>query len=192
MSDARPNTDGDLRLQTGSAGISTAPIDESLYNQLRRLAGAYLSSQRPGHTLQPTALVHEAYLRLVRPSKSHCVDPRAFFATAARAMRSILVDHARTRARQKRGGHMSRIPLDDIVDIFEERALDLPALDDGLVRLGRLDSQLAAIVELRFFGGLTEEETAAVLGVSARTITRAWRRARAWLRLQLEGEDFDE
>lgn len=161
--------------------------DERLYGELRNLAAAYLARQSPGHTLQPTALVHEAYVRLLRRSDLGAISEPAFFATAARAMRSVLVDHARTRSRRKRGGDLSRVPLDDVVDCYEEQAVDLPALDAALMRLADLDPQQALIVELRFFGGLTDDQAAGVLGVSPRTVGRAWRRARAWLHCELEG-----
>lgn len=152
------------------------------YEELRRLAYRFLARQSRAHTLEPTALVHEAYLRLMRQRGLHGMDVGRFFAVAARAMRSVLVDHARRRNRKKRGGGQARVPLDDIVDLYQQRATDLIALDEALDRLAAIDADQAHVVELRFFGGLTEEETAAALGVSARTVGRMWRESREWLR----------
>lgn len=165
---------------------------ENVYQDLRNLAENYLNRQPPGHTLQPTALVHEAYLRLAKQQNNAGLDSGHFFAMSVKAMRSVLVDHARHRNRLKRGGDLSRIPLDDIVDLYQKSAVDLVALDEALTQLALSSEDQAKVVELRFFGGLTEEETAAILGVSTRTVTRLWRRARAWLRHELsEGEDHD-
>jgi RNA polymerase sigma factor (TIGR02999 family) len=158
------------------------------YEDLRRLAGHFLSRQRSSHTLQPTALVHEAYLRLARSGRiGHGSDigERQFIALAARAMRSVLVDHARSRSRQKRGGNAVRMPLDDVVDLYEQRATDLPALDEALEGLAAFNADEARVVELRFFGGLSTVETAELLGVSTRTVERMWERARNWLRARI-------
>jgi RNA polymerase sigma factor (TIGR02999 family) len=160
------------------------------YDELRRLAYRFLARQSPAHTLEPTALVHEAYLRLIRQRELHGMEVGHFFAVAARAMRSVLVDHARRRNRRKRGGEHDRVPLDDIVDLYQQRATDLIALDEALDRLAAIDADQAQVVEMRFFGGLTEEETAAALGVSPRTVGRIWRRSRAWLRKEMgEGKN---
>lgn len=150
-----------------------------------------MSWQRRDHTLQPTALVHEAYLRLVRRGDLEDVAAADFFAMAARAMRSVLVDHARRRNRLKRRGDAIREPLDDVVDLFEERAIDLLALDEALIRLAERDAEQARVVELRFFGGMSAEDTAAMLGVSPRTIGRLWNKARAWLREEIQVDDKD-
>ena len=185
MTDRRDNTTQALaQFRDGSreAGRQILPL---VYEELRRLAGRYLRNQRPGHTLQPTALVHEAYLRLVNPDKAGPADRSHFVGLAARAMRSILVDHGRARMTAKRGGGFERIPLDDAVALFESKSTDLLELDQALKELADFDEQQSLIVELRFFGGLTIEETADVLGISERTVTRDWRCARAWLYQQL-------
>ena len=152
-----------------------------VYSQLRRLAGYYLRGERPNHTLQPTALVHEAYLRLTR---FHDVDWQSrshFFATAASVMRRILVDHARAQLARKREAFNNAISLDETLILSPARSSQLVALDDALNRLSKLDLRRSKIVELRFFGGLSEEETALLLGISARTVKRDWRIAKAWL-----------
>lgn len=172
--DSKPGTGGSSKDQSGP-----------LYDDLRRLARTFLRGQQGGQTLQPTALVHEVYLRLLRHGSTDRVAPPGFFALAARAMRSVIVDHARRRGRMKRGGGSVRVPLDDVVDLYEDRALDLLALDQALARLGDADEEQARVIELRFFGGLSEAETARMLGVSPRTVGRIWRRARAWLRHEL-------
>ena len=159
---------------------------DAVYQDLRVRAQQYLNRQPPGHTLQPTALVHEAYLRLAQLHRHVGMDSGDFFAMAVRAMRSVLVDHARYLKRLKRGGDMKRIPLDDIVDLYQQRAIDLVALDEALARLAQINDQQAKLIELRFFGGLTAEETATLMGISTRTVTRLWRRARAWLRQELD------
>jgi RNA polymerase sigma-70 factor (ECF subfamily) len=152
-----------------------------VYAELRRLAAYYLHGERADHTLQPTALVHEAYIRLI---KLHQVDWRSrshFFATAATVMRRILVDHARAHQANKREGLRNAISLDDALVVSPARSTQLIALDDALGRLARLDVRRSKIVELRFFGGLSEKEIGTVLGISARTVKRDWRVARAWL-----------
>jgi len=164
--------------------------EEAVYQRLRALAASYLRRQRPGHTLQPTALVHEAYARLLRSGRFGDLAPGPFMVVAARAMRSVLIDHARRRTALKRGKSSRREPLDEIVDLYEQRAVDLLALDEALSKLARIDTDQVRVIELRFFGGLTEEETAETLGVSARTVGRIWRRARAWLRCEM-GETND-
>lgn len=163
------------------------PRQQSAYQELRRLAEAYLNRQPIGHTLQPTALVHEAYLRLLRREDFAGLDVSGFFALAASAMRSVLVDHARRRGRLKRGGSAKREPLDGVVDMYEEKAVDLLALDEALDRLARIDVDQVRVIELRFFGGLSQEETASMLGVSPRTVGRIWNRARAWLKREMSG-----
>ncbi|MBU0618366.1 MAG: sigma-70 family RNA polymerase sigma factor [Planctomycetes bacterium] len=175
-----------LRDGDGRAADSILPI---VYDELRRLASRYLRHQRPGHTLQTTALVHEAYLRLVDQTQAREGDRVHFVALAARAMRSILVDHARSRRTVKRGGARRRIPLDDTVALFESRSVDLLALDEALARLADANERQSRIVELRFFGGLTTAETADVLGLSTRAVERDWRYARVTLHRTLSASD---
>ncbi len=158
-----------------------------VYNQLRRLAGHYMRHENPGHTLPATALVHEAYLRLVDDSRVSWQGRGHFFAVSARVMRRLLIDHARGRGRQRRGGGWRRVTLAQSLTPAD-RELDrerLLALDQALHKLGDLDARQARIVELRFFGGLTNAEVAAVLEISERTVDRDWRFARAWLRQEL-------
>lgn len=158
-----------------------------VYGELRRQANRYLGRQRAGHTLQPTAVVHEAFLKLVGHKNVSWNGRSHFFAVASKAMRQVLVDHARKKHAEKRGGDASRIVLDEGVASTPPRSVDLAALDDALKRLEALDAEQARIVELRFFGGLTVEETAEVLGSSPATVKRAWRSARAWLYGELKG-----
>jgi RNA polymerase sigma factor (TIGR02999 family) len=155
-----------------------------VYAELHRMAERYLRRERPGHTLQPTAVVNEAYLRLVGRRGVDWQDRAHFFAVAAQSMRRILVEHARHRDAKKRGGQGTRYLLDTVV-ITEPRAIDLIALDDALVKLTALDSEQGRVVELRFFGGLTEGETAEVLEVSPATVQRKWLLAKAFLHREL-------
>lgn len=150
-----------------------------VYHELRKIAERYLRRERSGHTLQTTALVHEAYLKLIDQRQVQWQNRAHFFGIAAQAMRRILVDHARSRQTGKRGG--LRLTLDENLDVSDERAADLLALDDALNALAALDPQKSRIVELRYFGGLSIEETAEVLGIGTATVTRQWRLARAWL-----------
>jgi RNA polymerase sigma factor (TIGR02999 family) len=152
-----------------------------VYAELRRLAAHYLRGERSDHTLQPTALVHEAYMRM---TKMHEVDFQSrshFFATAATVMRRILVDHARAQRAGKREALHNAVSLEDALVVSPERSSELIALDEALDKLALLDARRSRIVELRFFGGLSEEETGTVLGISARTVKRDWRLAKAWL-----------
>lgn len=158
-----------------------------VYDELRRLAGRYLSRERPDHTLQATALVHEAYLRLIDQSQVTWQNRAHFIGVAAQMMRRILVDHARLRHGEKRGGHRRKLPLDDAISLPQGKEVDLVALDDALLDLAKLDLQQSRIVEMRFFGGLTLEETAEVLGISRSTVAREWAMAKAWLYDQLRG-----
>jgi RNA polymerase sigma-70 factor, ECF subfamily len=160
-----------------------------VYDELRSVAAAFLARERVGHTLQPTALVNEAYLRLVGPSEVSWESRAHFFGAAARAIRRILTDHARARGREKRGGGASRIPLEDAQLSVEFESLDMVALDDALNRLAQLEPRMAKVVELRFFAGLTEEETAQATGVSVSSVTRDWRFARSWLKREMEGTE---
>jgi RNA polymerase sigma factor (TIGR02999 family) len=156
-----------------------------VYEELHRLAHHYLRNQNPGHTLQTTALVHEAYLRLVNQDRAGEMDRIHFVALAARSMRCVLVDHARGRQTAKRGGERRRVPLDDAVVLFESRAADLLVLDEALQALEQVSERQARIVEMRFFGGLTTAETAEVLRLSERAVEKDWRYARAILRRAL-------
>jgi len=162
-----------------------------VYDELRRIGERQLRGER-GQTLQPTAVVHEAYLRLVDQSRANWQNRSQFYAVAARMMRRVLVDHARHRDRVKRGAGAPRISLDDGLDALDTPAapvdlVDLIDLNDALERLGQLDAEQARLVELRFFGGLTIEETAEVLGSSPATVKRDWASARAWLYRELHG-----
>jgi RNA polymerase sigma factor (TIGR02999 family) len=159
-----------------------------VYDELRRLADRYLHRERSDHTLQATALVHEAYLRLIDQRVSWA-NRAHFFGVAAEMMRRILIDHARSRQAAKRGSGGIKISLDDVLELTDERAADLIALDDALKALAEFDPQKAKVVELRFFGGLSIEETAAVLGLGTATITRQWRLAKAWLYHELSGSE---
>jgi RNA polymerase sigma factor (TIGR02999 family) len=149
--------------------------------ELHRLAHHYMRQEKPGHTLQTTALVNEAYLKLVDQRQVHWKNRAHFFALSAQLMRRILVDHARKRKYAKRGGDADRISFDEGLPVSRERGADLIALDDALDRLAALDERKSKVVELRFFGGLSVEETAEALGVSPLTIKRDWKMAKAWL-----------
>jgi len=157
-----------------------------IYGELRRLAGSYLRRERSDHTLQPTALVHEAYMKLVDQRQVKWQNRAHFFGIAAQVMRRILMDHARKHKAEKRGGEADKLPLEDeILVVSTTRSDQLLALDEALETLAKLDPQKAKIVELRYFGGLSIEETAEVIGVSVPTINRQWRTAKAWLYGQL-------
>ncbi len=160
-----------------------------VYDQLRGLAGRYLGQERTDHTLQPTALVHEAYLKLVDDRAIDYNGRTHFIGIAARAMRQVLIDHARHDRAIKRGGGRGRITLDNVLGFPEGTAVDFSHLTEALDRLAGLDDRKAGVVELRFFGGLTNEEVAQALGVSASTVERDWRVARAWLRRELSKSD---
>ena len=152
-----------------------------VYRELRRLAGHYMRRERPGHTLQASALVNEAYLRLVDYRRMQWQNRAHFFAVAAQAMRRVLVEHARSRQYAKRGGTAQRISLDDVAVLTDQQAAELVALDEALTSLEALDARKARIVELRYIGGLSIEEAAETLGVSTATVERDWRSAKAWL-----------
>jgi len=160
-----------------------------VYQDLRRLAAHLLRGERTGHTLQPTALVNEAYLKLSRQAKAQWQNRAHFFAVAARAMRQILVDYARNHNRDKRGGGVALLPLDEALVFAAERSGDLLSLDEALKRLAALDSRKSRVVELRFFGGLNNEEIAEVLQISPNTVMRDWNMAKAWLRRDMESGD---
>lgn len=174
-------------LRAWSEGDRTV-LDELMslvYDELRRMAKRYMDRQQAGHTLQTTALIHEAYLRLVDQSEAQWQNRAHFFAVAATAMRHILVDHARTRQAAKRGGAAQQVSLDEAAAVSVERAEELVALDDALQSLAAFDRRKSQVVEMRYFGGLTVEETAEALQVSPETVARDWRLARTWLLRQL-------
>lgn len=159
-----------------------------VYQELRRMADRFLRHEAPGHTLQPTALVHEAWLRLIDQTRVNWQNRAQFFGVAAQMMRRILVDHAKTKHREKRGGDAVKLSLDEIINLSQERAADLIALDEALDALGNFDRRKCSVVELRYFGGLSVEETAEALGVSVPTVVRDQRLAQAWLHRELSHE----
>ena len=160
---------------------------QAVYADLRQKAAAFLRRERPGHTLQPTALVHETYLRLVDQKRVVWQNRAHFLGVAAEMMRRVLVDHARNRRARKRGGTRTRVTLDEAVASTGPRSLDLIALDDALNELAALDPRQSRVVELRAFGGLSVEETAEVVGISPATVKRYWSFSRAWLARRLAG-----
>jgi RNA polymerase sigma factor (TIGR02999 family) len=157
-----------------------------VYDELRRIAHGQLRRERTDHTLGTTALVHEAYLRLVDQTRVEWADRSHFFAVATQAMRRILVDYARRYRAEKRGGALERVSLSDEMLVADDRADTLIALDDALTRLTEIDARLTRVVECRFFAGLTEQETSQVLGVTVRTVKRDWAKAKGWLNRALE------
>ena len=160
-----------------------------VYDELRRVASRLMRRERPDHTLAPTAVVHEAVIRLLGDAAFDRAGDRSYlFAAAARAMREVLIDHARRRATARRGGGRRRIPLDAVVDYFADQGLDLVAVHEALDRLAGLHERQSQVVTLRYFGGLTVPEIAAALEVSVGTVERDWRIARAWLSNELGGE----
>jgi RNA polymerase sigma-70 factor (ECF subfamily) len=182
------------RLIAWGAGDRSA-LDQLLpavYQELRRMAGNYLRQENPGHTLQPTALVHEAWLRLIDQTRVDWRNRAQFFGVAAQLMRRILVDHAKTKHREKRGGDAVKFSLDDVINLSQDRAADLLALDDALDGLARIDGRKSRVVELRYFGGFSVEETAQILEVSPETVMRDWKMAKAWLYQQIRREASDD
>jgi RNA polymerase sigma-70 factor, ECF subfamily len=157
-----------------------------LYGELRRLAASYLRHERIGHTLQPTALVNEAYLRLLEQDGTDWKNKSHFMAIAAQAMRRVLVDHARRGNAAKRGGPLPRLSLEEVIVYSQEQAGDLLVLDDLMERLSQMDAQQGRVIELRVFGGLTVEETAEALGISPATVKRDWSMAKAWLAREMD------
>ena len=166
-----------------------------VYPELRRLAQRYMRRENSAHTLQTSALINEAYLRIVDQQEVEWQDRAHFFAVAAQVMRHILIDHARRHRYAKRGAGARHVPLDETAIISQERATEFLALDDALTRLATIDARKSQIVELRFFGGLTVEEIAEVMKLSPITIKREWRSAKAWLHSEIAGSDrrsFDD
>ena len=171
---------------------AVADLVALLYPELRRLASRHLRRERREHTLQTTALVHEAYLRLTDQREVHWKNREQFLGVAAQLMRRILVDYSRGRDAKKRGGGLEKVFLEEAVSVSQEKAADVIALDEALTRLAEFDPQQAQLVELRFFGGLSVEEAAEVLGVSRTTLKRNWNLAKAWLARELSrGEQKD-
>ena len=163
-----------------------------VYNELHRLAHRYMGRERCGHSLQSTALVHEAYQRLINLKNVSWQNRAHFFAVSAQLMRRILVDYARSRLYSKRGGEWRQIPLNEAVAVFRDRRTDVVALDDALRSLAGIDPRKSRVVEMRFFGGLSIKETAEVLNVSQETVLRDWRLAKVWLLRQLSQGNGDE
>lgn len=163
-----------------------------VYEELRRLAHRYMRRERPGHSLQTTAVVHEAYLRLIDQKHVQWQNRAHFFAIAAQMMRRILITHAQSHAYAKRGGGMLKVSLDEAAILSKERAGELIALDEALTGLTAIDPRRSKVVELRFFGGLSNEEIAEVLKVSPNTVIRDWNVARAWLYREMSKEQGDE
>jgi RNA polymerase sigma-70 factor, ECF subfamily len=175
-----------LELSSGARAAAERMLP-LVYDELRLLAANFMRRERrPEHTLQPTALVHEAYLRLIDQTRVNWKSRAHFFAMAAEMMRRILVDHARRHNAEKRGGAETRISFDDSVSFAQELDVDVVAVDEALLDLARLDQQQSRIVELRFFGGLTLDETAEVMQISRSTVQREWNMAKAWLFNQLK------
>ena len=174
------------RKADADCGSENGEISAAMYEKLRRLAAEYLRSERSDHTLQPTALLHEAFLCVLKQSDHAWRDEAHVIAFAARAMRRILISYGRARARQKRGGPSAvRLPLDDVLDSYAERDLNLAAVDEALEELEIQDPRQAQIVELRFFAGLTADEIASTLKISRATVKRDWVTAKLWLRNRL-------
>lgn len=165
---------------------AAAKLISIVYDELRRLAGAYMRRERSDHTLQTTALVHEAYLKLVEQRSVNWRNRTHFFGIAAQAMRRILVDHARGHLREKRGGGLQAVPMDEALVFAPEQSEEFLKLDAALERLTKLDPRQGKIVELRFFGGLTVEQTADLLSISPMTVKRDWSMAKAWLHGELK------
>lgn len=163
----------------------------AIYQDMRRLAAHHMGAERRDHTLQPTAVVHEAYVRLIDQRKTDWKDRLHFFAVASRIIRRVLIDHARANEAGKRGGDRTRISLEDHEVAGPARDIDLMALDEALNELAEIDPQQCRIVELRYFGGCTVEEVAELLGVGKRTVDRDWQAAKAWLFLRLEEGEAD-
>ena len=175
-----------LKDWSGGDRASADRLLSLVYDELRKIAGQYLRKEKSDHTLQPTALVHEAYMKLIDISDISWQDRAHFFAVSANIMRHILVDHARAKLAEKRGGDAQRISLEDADSLSSEPDVDLLAVDEALNELAEFDEQQSRIVELRFFGGLTIEETAHVAGISPATVKREWAMAKAWLHRKLQ------
>jgi RNA polymerase sigma-70 factor (ECF subfamily) len=187
-----PSPEGVSQILTDRAGGDRDALDQVMplvYEELRNLAHRYMMQERGGHTLQTTALVNEVYLKFANRDGLRAQNRAHFLALAARQMRCILVDYARGRARDKRGGDAERVPLDEALVVSEDRAADMIELDEALNGLAKFDERKSRVAELRFFAGLTVEETAEALSISPETVNRDWRLAKAWLRKELQHGD---
>jgi RNA polymerase sigma factor (TIGR02999 family) len=185
MTPSLPNVTELLRNWSDGDKQAQEKLFQVVYNELHRQAARYLRHEQPGLSLQTTDLIHEAYLRLINQQHVEWQNRLHFFAIAAKVMRRILVDHARSRRAAKRGGSAIRLPLEEAMAVLPGQDLDFVALDEALARLSEIDVQQSQIVELRFFSGLSVEQTAKVLDVSERTVKRDWNVAKAWLRREL-------
>lgn len=192
MSESRDDITLLLRAAASGERADLDALMTAIYADLRRLAVSHMRSERDDHTLQPTAIVHEAYLKLVDQRSTDWKDRLHFFAVASRIIRRILIDHARQRLADKRGGGDTRLRLDDYEPAAPMRDVDLLALDEALAELAQIDEQQARIVELRFFGGCSIEEVADLLGIGRRTVDRDWQAARTWLFCRLESGIGDD
>jgi RNA polymerase sigma factor (TIGR02999 family) len=179
---------GLLRAWSGGDQAALDRLVPAVYDELRRIARGYVLHERPGHTLQATALVNEAYVRLIDVQNVGWQDRAHFFAVAAQIMRRILVDRARAHARAKRGGAAAHVPLEELPEMGSWRARELIALDDALCGMAEIDPRKAKVIELRFFGGLSVEETAEVLKISQQSVMRDWKLGRAWLQRELAAQ----
>ncbi|MEO5821405.1 MAG: sigma-70 family RNA polymerase sigma factor [Vicinamibacteraceae bacterium] len=186
MSEKEPGDVTRLLQALGVGDPATPDVLPLVYDELRRLAAHYLRRERRDHTLQPTALVHEAYLRLAAQDRVQWRNRAHFMGVAAQLMRRVLVDHARANHAQKRGGHDTRVSIDDVDPGSDAPSADIFALDEALTRLAGLDPRQARIVELRYFGGLTVEEVGELMTLSTATIKREWQMARAWIHRELQ------
>lgn len=180
-----------LRAWNGGDESALEKLMPIVYGELHRMARRYMAHESPDHTLQTSALVNEAYLRLVDSAHANWQNRVHFFAVCAQAMRRILVDWARSRQALKRGGEMRPLQLDEALVVSEDQQVDLVALDDALKALAAMDPRKGQVVELHFFGGLNLEETAEVMKVSSDTVLRDWKLAKSWLRCELSGESLD-
>jgi len=191
--ESTPQHEITLLLDAWSSGNQSA-LDELyplVYDELHRLARRYMSREKKGHTLQTTALINEAYVRLVDQRNVHWANRSHFFAISAQIMRRILIDHARSHAYAKRGGGQEQVSLDETATLQVTKSAELLKLDDALLSLAEIDQRRSKVVELRYFGGLSNDEIAQALGISPNTVTRDWNMARAWLYQQLAGSAKD-
>ena len=189
MADGKSDVTALLKRWSGGEKAAQGPLLDLVYDELRRLAKRYLQRERRNHLLETKALVHEAYLRLVDQNRVEWANRAHFYAVASQTMRRILVDHARRRGHQKRGGDAERVDLDEALRVVEEIPTDLVALDDALRALAETDPEKSRLVEMRFFGGLSHAEIAEVMGVSVSTVDRSWRLAKAWLYQALRSDE---
>jgi len=192
----KSNAKADVTTLLRAWGAGDRSTEEKLwpliFAELKRLARRHMAHERPNHTLQSGALVNEVYVRLADLNNTQWENRARFFAMCARMMRAVLVDHARARQSQKRGGDKFRVSLDEIALVSETKGIELLALDDALKRLALIHPRKSEVVEMRFFGGLSAEETAEVLNVSRLTVIRDWNFSRAWLQAAMNGEEIDE